>query len=315
MNNLTQLKQNISLEKVNEVYSSPLLSLLSDAAYLQKKNFDDKQIEKCTLLSIKTGGCPEDCAYCAQSSRYSTNISINKLLDIDYVLKAAKAAKESGSTYFALSAAWREVKDNLDFEKTLEMIRRIKNEIDIKVCCTLGLLSEEQAIELKKVGIEAYNHNLDTSPSFYPKIITTRTYQDRLKTLENLAKAGISICCGGILGLGESDQDRKEFINVLVNLPIIDSIVLNTLAPIPGTPLENNKEVSLFEFLRFVATIRVLKPKLKIRFASGRSKFSQGEQALCLLVGINSIHTGDKLLTTKNCSLKDDDELFNLLGI
>lgn len=304
-----------SIEKVDEIYSRPLFSLLSDAAYLQKKCFASKKIEKCTLLSIKTGNCPEDCAYCSQSSYYSTNIVSNKFPDIEDVIKAAKEAKNSGSNYFALSAAWRRVEDNLDFEKALEMIRRIKKEVKIKVCATFGLLSDSQAVALKEAGLSCYNHNLDTSPSYYSQIITTRKFEDRLKTLQSLRKADISICCGGILGLGESDQDRKEFIQVLINLPRIDSVVLNTLIPISGTPLENNKQVSLFEFLRVVSTIRILRPKLRIRFAGGRSRFTEAEQSLTLLVGVNSFHTGEKLLTTKNCSIEDDDKLFHLLGI
>ncbi len=314
---MTVINQNkkVSLEKVNEIYSRPLFSLLSEAASFQKKYFHQKKIEKCTLLSIKTGGCSEDCAYCSQSSHYSTNISISKILDIDYVLKAALAAKEAGSTFFCLSAAWRQVNDNLDFELALKMIKRIKKEIGIKVCCTFGLLSYNQAKALKEAGVSSYNHNLDTGPNYYQKIITTRSYEDRLQTLENVRKAGLYICCGGILGLGESDRDRIELIEVLFNLPKIDSVVLNTLVPIGGTPLEKNKEVSLFELLRVIATLRILMPKLKLRWAAGRSKFTKNEQVLCMLVGINSFHTGDKLLTTKNCSLKDDEELFRFLGV
>lgn len=302
-----------SLEYVKEIYSQPLLSLLSDSAANQKKYFGTNKIEKCTLLSIKTGGCSEDCAYCSQSSRYSTNITNSKLLDIDCILKAANAAKENGSSFFCLSAAWRQIKDDLDFEQALKIIKKIKENVDINVCCTFGLLNENQARALKDAGVSSYNHNIDTSPNYYHKIITTRTFDDRLKTLQNVSKAGLSVCCGGILGLGESQQDRIEFIHVLINLPKIDSVVLNTLIPIPGTPLQNNKEVSLFDFLRVVATIRVIFPKIKIRFAAGRSKFSQGEQALCFLSGINSIHTGEKLLTANNCPLKDDDELFHSL--
>lgn len=309
------MRARLSRENIAQIYNKSLFELLFEASKIHQSNHKIDLIDRCTLLSIKTGGCPEDCSYCSQSSRYSTNIEVHKLLDLKRVLQAARKAKESNSTYFCLSAAWRKIKDDFNFANTLEMIKTIRKEVGIKVCCTFGLLTYEQAVQLKEAGISCYNHNLDTSPSFYKKIITSRKYEDRLQTLENVRKANIDICCGGILGLGESHADRIDLIEVLVNLPTLHAVVLNTLVPIKGTPLENQKQVNIWDLVRMVATCRIMMPKTKIRWAGGRSKFSFSEQTLCFLAGINSIHIGEKLLTTPNCPREKDEKFFEILGL
>jgi biotin synthase len=267
------------------------------------------------LLSIKTGACPEDCAYCAQSSRYKTPVTSEKLLNVGTVVAAAQLAKDAGSTRFCMGAAWREIKDGEHFENVLEMVKEV-DALGLEVCCTLGMLDQNQAKRLKEAGLTAYNHNLDTGENFYGEIITTRTYQDRLDTLKHVRDAGITVCCGGIIGMGESDDDRIDLIQTLATLPVHpESVPVNALVPIEGTPLADQPAVVAWDLIRMVATARVTMPKAKVRLSAGRLELSFAEQALCFLAGANSIFTGDKLLTTPNNALLEDDQMFKLLGL
>jgi biotin synthase len=266
-------------------------------------------------LSVKTGGCPEDCAYCPQAARYHTNVKTHKLLPTHEVLAAARKAKETGSTRFCMGAAWREVRDNRDFDRVLDMVKGVNN-IGLEVCCTLGMLTAEQADKLKDAGLYAYNHNLDTSEEHYDQIITTRTYDERLKTLENVRQARISVCSGGIIGMGESENDRIGMLYTLANLPEHpESVPVNALVPVEGTPLEDQERVSVWEMVRMIATARILMPKAMVRLSAGRIRMNTEEQALCFLAGANSIFAGDKLLTTPNPEVNADQEMFQTLNI
>lgn len=302
-------------EEVATLYRRPLLGLILEAAAVHRHYHTPGEVQACTLLSIKTGGCPEDCAYCAQSVRYQTGLKPHRLLDVEAVVEAARQAKAAGATRFCMGAAWREVRNNRDFEKVLEMIRQVRS-LGLEVCATLGMLTPEQAQALKEAGLTAYNHNLDTSEAYYSHIITTRTYQDRLRTLEAVRQAGLSVCCGGILGLGESEEDRIDLLHTLATLePHPESVPINALVPIPGTPLEGASPPTVWELVRAIATARILMPKSRIRLAAGREKLSAVEQALCFVAGANSIFLGDKLLTTPNAPVSEDKALFDLLGI
>lgn len=297
-------------------------------------------MQQCTLLSIKTGGCSEDCAYCPQSSKYDTGVQATKLMIRDEIVKAATAAKEAGSTRFCMGAAWRDVLHRpTNFKNILESVKEVRG-MGMEVCCTLGMLNQDQANQLKDAGLTCYNHNLDTSREFYPKvsknfffififiydyveykhsslqIITTRSYDERLQTLENVRNAGISVCSGGIIGLGEQEEDRVGLLHTLSTLPEHpESVPINALVAVPGTPLENNKPVEIFEMVRMIATARIVMPKSMVRLSAGRIKFSIAEQALCFMAGANSIFTGDKLLTTPNNDKTDDQLMFELLGL
>lgn len=300
-----------SIEEINSIYNLPVMELFSKVGQ-KSGNCLCKNIERCALLSVKTGRCTEDCAYCAQSIRYKTDIQEHDLLNKDKVVEAAKRAKEMGATNFCLSTAGRGIYSEEDFEKIEEMIEIISKEI--KVCCTFGLLTKEKAKRLKNAGIHCYNHNIDTGPSFYPKIITTRKFEDRLKTIDLLIDENIKVCSGGILGMGEADSDRIEFIHSLCSMrkpPY--SISLNVLIPMKGTPLEGQKPLPILDLVRIIATLKILLPTSIIRFAGGRSFYSHAEQILCFLAGLGSIHIGEKLLTAKNCSLKDDNILEEIL--
>ena len=300
-------------ESIKELYFQPLMDLVELAHQTHKKHFKANLIQASKLLSIKTGACPEDCAYCPQSARYHTETPREKLLDLETVLSKAKKAKKESATRFCLGAAWREVKSNSQFELVLEMVREIKK-LDMEVCCTLGMLNLEQAKSLKKAGLDAYNHNIDTSPEFYSKIITTRTYQDRLQTLKNVRQAGLTICTGGILGLGETQEDRCSFIHQLFLIQP-ESITINSLIPIKGTPLENQKAPSTLEVLRVIAVCRILMPNSMIRLSAGRNNQSEAEQFLCFYVGANSLFIGDKLLTADNPDLNKDSMMLKNLGL
>jgi len=302
-------------DQIAAIYNQPLLELVYAAATVHRRYHEPSQVQQCTLLSIKTGACPEDCAYCAQSSRYKTPVNAEKLLTVDTVVAAAQLAKDAGSTRFCMGAAWREIKDGEQFESVLEMVRQV-DALGLEVCCTLGMLDQNQATRLKEAGLTAYNHNLDTGESFYGEIITTRTYQDRLETLKNVREAGITVCCGGILGMGESHDDRIDLIHTLATLPVHpESVPVNALVAIEGTPLADQPPVSPWDIIRMVATARITMPKSKVRLSAGRLELSYAEQALCFLAGANSIFTGDKLLTTPNNALTEDDEMFKLLGV
>lgn len=308
-------KNNWTKEEVSNIYNSPILDLMYRAATAHRQFNDPQEVQVCTLLSIKTGGCPEDCAYCPQAARYQTGVDVHKLLEVDDVLTNAQRAKEGGSTRFCMGAAWREVRDNSDFDKVLEMVKGI-NQMGMEVCCTLGMLTEEQAHKLKEAGLYAYNHNLDTSEEYYDEIISTRKYDDRLETLENVRKSGISVCSGGIIGMGETDEDRITMLHTLATLPEHpESVPVNALVAVPGTPLEEQKRVSVWEMVRMIATARILMPKAMVRLSAGRLEMPISEQALCFMAGANSIFAGEKLLTTPNPERNQDDEMFQVLNL
>lgn len=305
----------MNLENVRDLYKRPLLDLVYEAAGVHRANFDHYEMQMCTLLSIKTGGCPEDCKYCSQSIANNTKLEKETLLKIDEVLEAARKAKESGSTRFCMGAAWRNINDGRGFERVLEMVRGVSG-MGMEACCTLGMLTEEQAVKLKEAGLSAYNHNLDTSEEFYGKVITTRTYQDRLDTIQNVAKAGVSLCCGGILGMGESEEDRIGLLHRLSNLnPQPESVPINMLVPVEGTPLEDQKTLDVFEWIRCIAVARILMPKSMVRLSAGRLSISREAQAMAFLAGANAIFTGEKLLTTPNPEMNEDSDLLKDLGM
>ncbi|MCS7162187.1 MAG: biotin synthase BioB [Bacteroidia bacterium] len=301
--------------EVAQLYQRPLLALIMEAAAVHREFHPPGVIQTCTLLSVKTGGCSEDCAYCAQSVHYQTGVKAHKLLDVTVVEEAARRAKAAGATRFCIGAAWREVRPNRDFANLLEMVRRVRA-LGLEVCATLGMLVPWQARALREAGLTAYNHNLDTSAAYYPRIITTRTYADRLRTLQVVREAGLQVCTGGILGLGESEADRIDLLHTLATFePHPESVPINRLVPIPGTPLAKAKPPSIWETVRVIATARLLMPTSKIRLAAGRESLSPVEQALCFVAGANSIFLGERLLTAPNVPLEADQALFEVLGI
>ena len=305
----------MSREEVRDLYSSPLPDLVARAGSVHKQHFYPGKIQAARLLSIKTGGCSEDCAYCPQSVRYQTGIKPEKLMSVRNILKKAEEAKKEGATRFCMGAGWREVTDGAAFNQALSAVREV-SALGLEVCCTLGMLNLKQARLLKQAGLKAYNHNIDTSREYYPRIITTRKFEDRLKTIENVRRAGLEVCTGGILGLGESCEDRISFIYELVQLtPPPESVTINTLVPVKGTPLEKQKPVPVSDTVRVIAVCRILMERSFIRLSAGRKNLSEGEQLLCFLAGANSIFFGDKLLTTKNPSLRSDQRMLKDLGI
>ncbi len=309
------IRNDWSLEEINSIYELPLLDLVFKAAKIHHEYNDTAEVQVCTLLSIKTGGCVEDCAYCPQAARYHTGVTVHALMQKEEVLSYARKAKEAGSTRFCMGAAWREVRDNRDFDRVLEMVQGV-NQLGMEVCCTLGMLNEQQAERLADAGLHAYNHNLDTSSDYYNEIITTRTYEDRLQTLDNVRKAGVTVCCGGIIGLGETHNDRIKMLHTLCTLEQHpDSVPINALVRVKGTPLENNPKVDIWDMVRMIATARILMPKTMVRLSAGRAEMSVAEQAMCFMAGANSIFTGDKLLTTPNPSFDEDNMMFQLLGL
>jgi biotin synthase len=291
-----------------------LNELMTRAAQVHQKNFPEGDIELATLLSIKTGGCPEDCGYCPQAARYHTDVKATKLMDVEEVLEAAKAAKEAGSNRFCMGAAWREPKDR-DIEKVVAMIKGVKD-LGLETCATLGMLAPEQAKALGDAGLDYYNHNLDTSEDFYGSVINTRQYQDRLDTLQSVRSAGMSVCCGGIIGMGETRRQRAGLIAKLANLnPYPESVPINHLVPVPGTPLEDQKGVDPLEFVRTIAIARITMPTARVRLSAGRQELGRPVQAMCFMAGANSIFYGDKLLTTDNPEADADRELLADLGL
>ena len=297
------------------LYDRPLLDLVYEAAGVHREHHKADEMQMCTLLSIKTGGCAEDCGYCSQSIHNNADLEKEILLKTDEVLEQARKAKEAGSTRFCMGAAWPRVLDGRAFDRVLDMVSGVSS-MGLEACCTLGMLTENQAVRLKEAGLTAYNHNLDTSEEFYGKVISTRTYQDRLDTLANVAKAGISACCGGILGLGESKEDRISFLNTLSNLdPQPESVPINMLVPVKGTPLENVAPLDIFEWIRCIAVARILIPKAMVRLSAGRLEISKEAQALAFMAGANAIFTGEKLLTTPNPEKDFDMQLLGELGI
>ncbi len=309
------MKHTWSQEEISQFYHLPFMELVYQAATIHRQHHDPQEVQVCTLLSIKTGGCPEDCAYCPQAARYHTHVKAHKLLDMNDVMQKATQAQEAGSTRFCMGAAWREVRDNRDFDKVLDMVKGV-SALGMEVCCTLGMLTDEQALKLKKAGLYAYNHNLDTSEEHYEDIISTRTYQDRLDTLENVRNNKISVCSGGIIGMGETVEDRIGLLHTLANLPEQpESVPVNALVPVPGTPLEQQPKVPVWDMVRMIATARIIMPKAMVRLSAGRVRMSFEEQALCFMAGANSIFSGEQLLTTPNPEEHADKALFQTLNI
>ena len=308
-------KKSYTLEEVTALYNRPLMDLIYDAATVHRANHMANEMQMCTLLSIKTGGCTEDCGYCSQSLHNDAELEKEILMKTDDVLEQARKAKESGSTRFCMGAAWPKVLDGRAFDRVCDMVKGV-SDMGMEACVTLGMLNEEQAQRLADAGLTAYNHNLDTSREFYDKVITTRTYDDRLDTLKNVAKAGINACCGGILGLGEKEADRISLLHTLCNLdPQPESVPINMLVPVEGTPMENNKMLDIFEWIRCIAVARILMPKAMVRLSAGRLTISKEAQAMAFMAGANAIFTGEKLLTTPNPEKDADYELLKELGI
>ncbi|NGY05068.1 biotin synthase BioB [Solimonas terrae] len=300
--------------EVQALLELPFNDLLFRAQTVHRQNFDPNTVQLSTLLSIKTGACPEDCAYCPQSVRFETGLKKEPLMPLEAVVEAAREAKENGATRFCMGAAWRSPKDR-DIERVEAMVRAVKD-MGLETCVTLGMLKPAQAQRLAGAGLDYYNHNLDTSPEFYGKIITTRTYEDRLDTLDNVREAGIKVCCGGIVGMGEQQQDRAELLRQLANLPVHpESVPINNLVQVEGTPLAGSEELNPVEFVRMIAAARVLMPKSQVRLSAGRQQMSDEMQALCFLAGANSIFYGEKLLTTENPQNAKDRALLERLGM
>jgi biotin synthase len=309
------IRNDWSKEEIQTIYNTPVLDLIFRAATVHRNYTQAGEVQVCTLLSIKTGGCSEDCAYCPQAARYNTDVKVHALMKKEQVLEYAAQAKQAGSTRFCMGAAWREVRDNRDFDRVLDMVKGV-NEMGMEVCCTLGMLTPEQAQKLADAGLYAYNHNLDTSSEYYEEIITTRTYNDRLQTLDNVRKAGVSVCCGGIIGLGENHDDRITMLHTLSTMPQHpESVPINALVPVKGTPLEHNQRVDVWDMIRMIATARILMPTTMVRLSAGRANMTVAEQALCFMAGANSIFAGEKLLTTPNPAFDEDQKMFDLLGL
>lgn len=303
------------LEEIKEIYNRPLLDLVFEAAKVHRQNNAYGEVQVSSLISIKTGGCPEDCAYCPQAARFHTDIEVHPLMQKEKVLEMARSAQANGASRICMGASWRAVRDNRDFDKVLDMVAAV-NDLGVEVCCTLGLLTYEQAGRLKEAGCFAYNHNLDTSREHYENIITTRTYDDRLRTLENVRKANLTVCSGGIIGLGETEEDRIKMLHTLSTLPVHpESVPINALVAVKGTPLQDNKRIGIDEMLRMIATARIIMPKSVVRLSAGRNEMSVAEQALCFMAGANSIFAGEKLLTTPNPAFDEDMQMFRMLGL
>src|SRR5690554_6293398 len=310
---MSNIRHNWTKEEIITLYNKPLMDLLYEAATIHRQYHDPNTVQISTLLSIKTGGCPEDCAYCPQAARYHTKIEGNDLMSVSQVKAQALRAKAAGSSRVCMGAAWRNVKDGPEFEEVLEMVRTV-NKLDMEVCCTLGMITENQAKRLAEAGLYAYNHNLDSSEEYYEEIISTRAYQDRIDTIKNVQKTNITVCSGGIIGMGEKLEDRMQMLVTLSKLQPA-SVPINALVPVEGTPLEEQEPVSIWEMLRMVATARIVIPKAQVRLSAGRMSMSREGQALCFLAGANSIFAGDKLLTTPNPNISEDMEMFKLLGL
>ena len=303
-----------SNEEVAVLFDLPFNSLLHKAHSIHQENFSENEVQLSSLLSIKSGGCPEDCAYCPQSIRYKTHVKNAPLMGLEEVLEKAKAAKQAGATRFCMGAAWRSPKDR-DISSVIPMIEGVKN-LGLETCMTLGMLDEKQAKQLGKAGLDYYNHNLDTSSEYYRQIITTRTYEHRLKTISNVQSAGVKVCCGGIVGIGEKESDRIDFLKTLANLnPQPESVPINMLVKVKGTPLADSPEVDPIAFVKTIAVARLLLPNSYVRLSAGRSEMSDELQALCFYAGANSIFYGEELLTTENPAFLKDQELFEKLGL
>lgn len=311
----TDLRYDWSVAELREIHDLPLTELIFRAQSVHRQHHDPTKVQMCTLLSIKTGACPEDCGYCGQSAHFDTQVEPEGLLDINAVLEAAQSAKDNGSTRFCMGAAWREVRDGEQFDSVLDMVRGVRD-LGIEVCCTLGMLTREQAQRLSDAGLTAYNHNLDTGPEYYDKVVSTRTYDDRLATLQHVRDSGVTLCTGGILGLGESIDDRMGMLAVLASRnPHPESVPINALVQVEGTPMADRPPVDSFDMVRMIATARIAMSASRIRLAAGRSGMNQEAQAMCFLAGANSVFTGDKLLTTPNPGEDYDKVLLDKIGL
>jgi biotin synthase len=312
---MSSIKHDWTKEQILEIYSKPMMELLYEAATVHRQYHNPNEVQVSTLLSIKTGGCPEDCGYCPQAARYHTDLEGNDLMTVPHVKAQALRAKASGSSRVCMGAAWRNVKDGEEFDQVLEMVRTI-NKLDMEVCCTLGMITENQAQRLAEAGLYAYNHNLDTSEDYYKDVISTRAFQDRLDTIDNVRKTNVTVCSGGIIGMGEAVEDRAGMLVALASLnPQPESTPINALVAVEGTPMEDIEPISIWEMIRMVATTRIVMPQTQVRLSAGRTEMSREGQAMCFFAGANSIFEGDKLLTTPNPDVNDDMEMFKMLGL
>lgn len=312
---MSTIRHNWTTTEILNIYNKPIMELLYQAATVHRLHHDPNTVQVSTLLSIKTGGCPEDCGYCPQAARYHTNVEGNDLMSVQQVKAQALRAKASGSSRVCMGAAWRNVKDGPEFDQVLEMVRTI-NKLDMEVCCTLGMVTENQAKRLAEAGLYAYNHNLDSSEDYYKEVISTRAFQDRLDTIDNVRKTNVTVCSGGIIGMGERVEDRAGMLVALSTLnPQPESVPINALVAVEGTPLENEKPVEIWDMIRMVATTRIVMPETQVRLSAGRTEMSREGQAMCFFAGANSIFAGDKLLTTPNPDVNDDMEMFKTLGL
>lgn len=310
-----QTSQETLKAKIKETYQLPLPELVFKAQEIHRANHNPNQVQFCTLSNIKTGACPEDCSYCSQSARNNTGLEYKPLMDSENILQEAREAKENGSSRFCMGAAWRSIPNNEQFDQILDVVREVK-EMDLEPCVTLGMLSPEQATKLKEAGLHSYNHNLDTSKEYYSEIISTRTFQDRLDTIKSVQDAGIEVCSGGIMGMGESQEDRISFLASLAELdPHPSSVPINVLVPIAGTPLEDADPIDDIDLIRMIATARIFMPKARIRLSAGRAEMKESLQAFAFIAGANSIHTGEKLLTTPLAGANKDQAMMQKLGM
>ncbi|MDR2221384.1 MAG: biotin synthase BioB [Flavobacteriaceae bacterium] len=313
----TTIRHNWTKEEIQAIYDQPLMQLVYEAATIHRQYHNPKEVQVSTLLSIKTGGCPEDCSYCGQAARYHTDIKVQKLLPTQTVLAHAQKAKDNGSSRFCMAAAWREVRDNRDFDRVIEMVKGV-NDMGLEVCCTLGMLTEEQAQRLQEAGLYAYNHNLDTSEEYYDEIISTRKFDNRINTINNVRKAGLTVCSGGIIGLGEKTIDRVSMLLTLATMEKHpESVPVNALARVKGTPMEKMPKVDIWDMVRMIATARIIMPASMVRLSAGRIEMTETEQAWCFMAGANSIFAGEQetLLVTPNPGLSEDMQMFDRLGI
>jgi len=306
----------VTLEKLEQIYRRPLFDLIQESRRVHLEFWEKNEVQLCTLLSVKTGGCSEDCGYCSQSAHHKTGLERQDLMTKDEVLPVAEKARENGSTRFCMGAAWKGVREgDVKFEQMLETVRAVSR-LGMEVCVTLGQLGDAEALKLKEAGLTAYNHNIDTSPEHYPKIVTSHTFEDRLNTIGSVQRAGLSVCCGGIIGMGESELDRLSMLSVLCSFdPPPESVPINCLMPMPGTPLADSPPIDIFELVRLIATARIVLPKAKIRLSAVRTRLSREAQAMCFFAGANSIFYGEKLLTAGNPGVDEDRELLETLGL
>ncbi|MBJ7882296.1 biotin synthase BioB [Gelidibacter salicanalis] len=312
---MTNVRHNWTKEEILNIYNKPFMELLYEAATVHRQHHDPNSVQVSTLLSIKTGGCPEDCGYCPQAARYHTNVEGNDLMSVQQVKAQALRAKSTGSSRVCMGAAWRNVKDGEEFDQVLEMVRTI-NKLEMEVCCTLGMITENQAHRLAEAGLYAYNHNLDSSEEYYKEVISTRGYEDRLQTIDNVRKTNVTVCSGGIIGMGEKIEDRAGMLVALSTLnPQPESVPINALVAVEGTPLADEKPVEIWDMIRMVATARIVMPETQVRLSAGRTQMSREGQAMCFFAGANSIFAGDKLLTTPNPDVNEDMKMFEALGL